>query len=408
MKHVIIGASAAGIVAARTIRDLKAEDEIVIISADESVYSRCMLHKFISGERNEAELSFVEKDFFSANNIRWISGAAVRQVDTKNKRVIWDTGEESYHNLLIATGSESISIPIEGLANAANVSSLYNLSDAKVIREKTSAANNVVIIGAGLIGIDAAYALVETGKKASIVDMAQSILSSNLDVRAAAVYEAKFVDAGCSFHLGVKVSSVICDEMNNITSVVLDNGEKLPCDYLIVAAGVRPAVGLLANSGVNVDRGVIVDEYMSTNEEGVFAAGDATSLSNTWSDAMKQGEVAAYNMCGIKFAYKDIPLHKNTLNFFGIQTLSAGRIIQSDGDEVYCREDAKRYEKIILREGVPVGVIRQGDISHSGFWQYMIKNKINIANIPKPIWKISFADSFALKANGEYEWIQMQ
>jgi len=415
-KYVIIGASAAGIAAARTIRNLS-QAEVTIISADESIYSRCMLHKFISGERSERELSFVNdnddntESFFSGNNIRFVSGVTVSGVDTKDKRVIWDNGGESYDKLLIATGSESVCIPIDGLADAANVCSLYNLSDAKLIREKASAANNsgnIVIVGAGLIGLDAAYALVELGKKPVIIDVSPSILSSNLDTHAASVYEAKFAEAGCSFRLGVKVSGVISDESNNVTNIVLESGEKLPCVFAIVAAGVHPAVGFLRNSGINCGRGVIVDEYMRTSEDGVFAAGDVTALSNSWSDAMKQGEAAAYNMCGIEKAYTDTFIQKNTLNFFGLQTLSAGRVIPSDGDEVYCREDIVRYEKIIVRDGVPVGVVLQGDISHSGFWQHMIKNKISISGIPKPIWKISFADSFAISKNGEYKWAEIR
>jgi len=399
MKHVVIGAGAAGISAAKTIRKQRSSDEIVVISKDSTVYSRCMLHKFIGGGRDETGLSFIPDNFFENNNIRWLSGVAVTEIDTENKIVHFEGGSENYDKLLIATGAQSAIPPVGWLRSAKNVFGLRDLPDAKAIRENAARTDDIVIIGAGLVGMDAAYALVEMGKKPTIIDIAGSILALNLDARAASVYQAKFEEAGCSFRLGRKASGTVCDASGNVTAITLDNGEQLPCGLVIVAAGVRPAVAFFKNSA-----GMRVDKYLATSADGVYAAGDAAGLSGIWPNAVRQGEAAAFNMCGIPTIYDDVFAMKNTINFFDVVSLSVGQLAPSNGDMEYRLEAKGIYEKYILRDGATVGVILQGDISHSGVWQYLVKNKIKISNILKPVWELSFADFYGVKENGEYKW----
>jgi len=404
MKHVIIGAGAAGISAARTIRQ-NGSDEIVIISTDDAVISRCMLHKYISGSRNVAELSFIPYNFFEQNNISWRRGTVVTSIDTAAKRVNFDGGNESYDRLLIATGAESVLPPIDGLKGTKSVYGLRHLSDAKAIRDFAKLATNIVIIGAGLVGLDAAYGLVEMGRKPTVVEMAATVLPQNMDKHAASTYETKFTEAGCKFMLNSWVESVQVNSSGAVSGITLDGGKQMPCDLLIVAVGVRPAIEFAKNSGIECGRGITVDDYFASSAPDVYAAGDATGLSESWPDAKRQGELAALNMCGIQTPYNDALVQKNTVNFFGVPTLSVGRPLPIDGDNEESRCDYSAYQKIILRDGVPVGVILQGDISRSGIWHHMIKTKRDISKIPKSIWKISFADAYGLDEDGEYTWI---
>jgi len=407
MKHVIIGSGAAGISAAKTIRARGNNDEIVMISADNSAYSRCMLYKFISGERSVEELSFVPDRFFDNNRIRWRSDMFVTNVDTIFKRVKFVGGSESYDRLLIATGAESIFPPIDGLKNARNAFGLRHLHDARMIRDSAARADNIVIIGAGLVGLNAAYGLIQMGKKPVVVEMAGSVLSANLDARAASVYYEKFKEAGCTFLLNNKVSGVLRDASGIVTAVILDNGERLLCDLLVIATGVKPAINFLADSGIAYRRDIAVNKYLATSAEGVYAAGDATGLSENWPNAVLQGEIAALNMIGVPTEYYDNNTFslKNTVHFFGIPSLTVGQFMPSDGDVENIREDRDKYQKVITRDDVPVGVILQGDISRSGFWHHLIKNQISISSISKSIWKVSFADSYSVEANGEYKWL---
>lgn len=405
MEYVILGAGAAGMKAAATIRKADKDGSITVVSTDTYVHSRCMLHKYLSGERDEKQLNFVEEDFFEKNRIRWIAGKTVGKLDTKEKTVILDNGEIlNYDKLLIATGAESFIPPVGNLREAENVFGLRHLRDAQAIRKMAEKAENIVIIGSGLVGLDAAYGLMETGKKVSIVEMAEQILPVQLDKNGAAEYQKRFEAAGAVFYLGRKGADTRMDENKKITELILDNGEALPCDMILVAAGVRSAVAGMDGEGIVVDRGIQVNGYLQTGAPDVYAAGDVTGLSGIWPNAQKQGETAALNMCGAQVLYEDRYALKNTINFFGLVSMCVGEILSKEGDVVIAREDSHNYKRVILREGKVAGVILQGDISHAGIWQYLIKNQISITGIEKDIFDLNFGDFYGIKDNGEYQW----
>ena len=405
MEYVILGAGAAGITAAKTIRKADKNGKITVISTDTQVHSRCMLHKYLSHERDAAGISFVDPDFFEKNQITWLPGKTVNRLDTQGKKVYTDQGDEvSYDRLLIATGAESFIPPVGNLREAENVFGLRHLRDAQAIDELAKDAENIVIIGSGLVGLDAAYGLMETGKKVSIVEMADQILPVQLDKTAAFEYQKRFEEAGARFYLGRKAADTIMGEDKNIHEIVLDNGEKLACDLIIVAAGVRSAVAGMEGEGIVIDRGIKVDDYLQTGAEGVYAAGDVTGLSGIWPNAQKQGETAALNMCGSHVEYTDRYAIKNTINFFGLVSMCVGVILPQEGDVVIAREDSRNYKRVVLRDGKVVGVLLQGDISHGGIWQYLIKNQISISGIKKDIFDLNFGDFYGIKDNGEYQW----
>ena len=394
MEYVILGAGAAGITAAKTIRKADSEGKITVISTDTQVHSRCMLHKYLSHERDAAGISFVDPDFFEKNQIAWLPGKTVNRLDTQRKKVYTDQGDEvSYDRLLIATGAESFIPPVGNLREAENVFGLRHLRDAQAIDELAKDVENIVIIGSGLVGLDAAYGLMETGKKVSIVEMADQILPVQLDKTAAFEYQKRFEEAGARFYLGRKAADTVMEEDKIIREIILDNGEKLPCDLIIVAAGVRSAVA-----------GMEGDDYLQTGAEGVYAAGDVTGLSGIWPNAQKQGETAALNMCGSHVEYTDRYAIKNTINFFGLVSMCVGVILPQEGDVVIAREDSRNYKRVVLRDGKVVGVLLQGDISHGGIWQYLIKNQISISGIQKDIFDLNFGDFYGIKDNGEYQW----
>ncbi len=405
MEYVILGAGAAGITAAKTIRKADKNGKITVISTDTQVHSRCMLHKYLSHERDAAGISFVDPDFFEKNQITWLPGKTVNRLDTQGKKVYTDQGDEvSYDRLLIATGAESFIPPVGNLREAKNVFGLRHLRDAQAIDELAKNAENIVIIGSGLVGLDAAYGLMETGKKVSIVEMADQILPVQLDKTAAFEYQKRFEEAGARFYLGRKAADTVMEEDKIIREIILDNGEKLPCDLIIVAAGVRSAVAGMEGEGIVIDRGIKVDDYLQTGAEGVYAAGDVTGLSGIWPNAQKQGETAALNMCGSHVEYTDRYAIKNTINFFGLVSMCVGVILPQEGDVVIAREDSRNYKRVVLRDGKVVGVLLQGDISHGGIWQYLIKNQISISGIQKDIFDLNFGDFYGIKDNGEYQW----
>ena len=419
MKHIIIGAGAAAISAVRKILKENPEDRIVIVSQDRQVHSRCMLHKVISGERDAKSINFINDDLLDSPNIQWIMGKTVTRLDGTTKTVY--AGDEeiaSGDTVLIATGSNSVIPPIGGLRTAKNVFGLRHLSDAVDIAGYVKKSKKIAVIGAGLVGLDAVYGIIEAeggkDKEISVIEMAPSVLAVNLDAHAAEVYRRLFEDKRVKFYLGRKMVNTHPapknsgeDTSENISALELDDGTLIPCDMVIVAVGVRPAVAFLEGSGVELteNRAVKVDSFLRTSQAGIYAAGDAAGFSGIWPNAQKQGEMAAYNMTGTEWAYDDLFAQKNAVNFFNVPSLSLGIISPQEGDEVLIREDKKNYFRLILRKGVPVGILLQGEIGGSGFWQHLIKNGIRIDNLGKSPWKVSYADFYGTEENGEYKWL---
>lgn len=408
MRHVIIGCGAAAMAAAERLRVVKPEDDIIMISKDTDSHSRCMLHKYLGGERDERGIAFRGEDFFRKNQIMWAGGLTVEGVDTKAKEIALSSGGvQPYDKLLIASGAVYSVPPIPHFRTAKNVFGFRDLSDAQKIREeiRRKQAKQVFIVGSGLVGLDVAYALLELGIKVTVAEMADRILPLQTDAVSAKAYQELFEKAGASFRLGIGASDSLVNEENEITHVILSNGEQIPCDFVVAAAGVRPNIEFLRDSGLAAERALTVDEYLRTSAEDVYAAGDVTGLSGIWPNAMDQGRVAAMNMAGMPVAYTDRFCIKNTINFFGLTMLSVGAVEPVGEDcQVVVRESRDTYKKAILKDGRFLGIQLQGDISGSGIWQYLIKNKIDLTEIlkTKDIFHVSYADFYGMDETGEY------
>lgn len=407
MKHVIIGASAAGLNAAGKLRSLCPGDEIVIISADDEVYSRCMLHHLIGGQRTVETMNFVAPDFFAQNSIQWLKGETVQALDTVRKRVLLQSGDAvDYDNLLIATGASATLPPIPNLREAKNIFVLRDLGDAVAVAQCARAGERAVVIGGGLVGMDAAAGLAEKGASVHLIEMADHILSLQLDKKSAAKYEALCREHCIYIYTGVSVQEVLLNEDNAAWAVRLSDDRIISASLFVVAAGVRPNTGWLNDPAIRVDRGIVTDDHCRTTAEAVFAAGDVAGKSGIWPLAVKQGITAAYNMAGQEKVLQDNFNAKNALNFFGLKTISLG--VPEAPDESYTvdiYETPAEYKKIIHKDGVVYGAIFQGDVAYCGAWTGIIDNRLNIASITaKDIFDIDYSDFFRMQPNGEYAY----
>lgn len=408
MKIVIIGASAAGISAAKTIKVSAPETEVVIISREDSVHSRCMLHKFLGHQRDAKGISFIADDFFETAGITWLNNTTVISLDPDYKTVTTHNNQTiSYDKLLIATGAGYFIPPIPGLRESKNVYGFRDLKDAKLLDRECQTAKNAVVIGAGLVGMDAAVALLERGLNVTVIEMTKDVMSLQLDHQAAVAYQQLFEEAGAEFILEDKVVSVDVNDVGRGTTIHLASGKAVPADVIVIAAGVRPAFNFTQGSGIKTNQAILVGDDLKTNIDDIYAAGDVTGIAGIWPNAMKQGRIAAINMLGEKLLYEDRYALKNTVNFYGLTTLSLGNINPEPEEncEILIREDRHNYQKVVLKNGVVQGVIMQGDIGGTGFWQYLIKNKIDVSDINKDVFGLSFADFYDLdQQTGEYKY----
>ncbi len=403
-RFVIIGAGAAGISAAQTLRDFKPQAVITVISTDEHVHSRCMLHKYLGHERDIQGISFVPADFFEKHDIVHIPCETVDRIDTERKTVFFGDGfSVPYDKLLIATGAGFFIPPIPHFREAPNVFGFRDLSDAMAIDRAFGQGKRVFIVGSGLVGLDAAAALCERGAELTIAEMATRVMPLQTDEYAASVYQRAFEAHGCRFLLGIGASDAAVDEAGNITEVILSTGEHVPCDFVIMAAGVRPRIQIAQASGIAADRGITVDGHLRTSAADVYAAGDCTGLSGVWPDAMEQGKAAARNMAGIDEVYEKPYPFKNTSNFFGVTMLSVGRLDLTEGAEVLAHRTPKEYKKAIVKDGKLTGFLSLGDISNSGLYLHLIKNGVDISDKLDRVFRLTFADFYGInEKNGEY------
>lgn len=407
MRYVVIGASAAGISGAKTLRELDKNAEIVLISKDENVYSRCILHHYISSHRDVDALNFTGKEFFEENNITWMKGLEVKALNDKEQTLELSNGETlSYDKLLVCSGESAFIPPVPGLREGNNVVGLRNLDDAILIKEQAKKVKNVVVLGAGLVGIDAVSGLLGQGLNISLVEMSNKILPLQLDKHASDVYEKKFIEEGVSLKLDVKAEKLLLDENNNPKALVLNTGEEVPCELVIVATGVRSNVAFMENSNVECDRfGLIIDAKGQTNIENIYGAGDVTGRNPIWPTAVKEGIIAAHNMLGKEMVMTDFFGSKNTMNFVGIATMSLGMV--EPADETYIVEtkvEDNNYKKIIHKDGKIYGAIIQGDLSYAGVLTQLIKENIDVSKVTKSLFDIDYADFFNIEKNFEFSY----
>lgn len=407
MRYVVIGASASGINGAKTLRQIQPDAEIIMVSKDRYVYSRCILYRYISHDRDIKGLDFSEKDYFEKYNIKWIRGVKVVGLNhSKHNIKLSDNTWLSYDKLLIASGAEPFIPPVENLRKANNVFGLRSLEDAEKIKKVAKSVKNVVVLGAGLIGVDAVAGLLGYGLNINVVEMNDRALSLQLDKYASGKYEELFRKKGVNLKLKVKAEELIVDGNNNPREMLLDTGEKIPCELVIPAAGVRANINFLEKSNVKVDKfGLVIDERGQTNMDDVYGAGDVTGRNPIWPSAVKEGIVAASNMAGNRILMTDFFGSKNTMNFLGLATMSLGLV--SAPDETYNEEIEIKdgnYKKIIHKGGIIYGAIIQGDLSYTGILTQLISKKIDISRVKKPIFEIDYSDFFNLKENLEYTY----
>ena len=407
MRYVVIGASAAGISGAKTLRELDKNAEIVLISKDENVYSRCILHHYISSHRDVDALNFTGKEFFEENNITWMKGLEVKALNDKEQTLELSNGETlSYDKLLVCSGASAFIPPVPGLREGNNVVGLRNLDDAILIKEQAKKVKNVVVLGAGLVGIDAVSGLLGQGLNISLVEMSNKILPLQLDKHASDVYEKKFTEEGVSLKLDVKAEKLLLDENNNPKALLLNTGEEVPCELVVVATGVRSNIAFMENSNIECDRfGLIIDAKGQTNIENIYGAGDVTGRNPIWPTAVKEGIIAAHNMLGKEMIMTDFFGSKNTMNFVGVATMSLGMV--EPADETYIVEtkvEDNNYKKIIHKDGKIYGAIIQGDLSYAGVLTQLIKENIDVSKVTKSLFDIDYADFFNIEKNFEFSY----
>jgi len=372
-KYVLIGNSAASLAAIDGIRRVDKQGEITIINRETGpAYSRVALPYYVAGEMTLDDLLIRQQPDYQKIGVSLVEKENVKAINPSIKQIELESGKKvSYDKLLIGTGSETIVPPIQGLAQIPH-HYLWTLEDAIGMKKAAEKAKTAVVIGGGFIGMLAAEALRKLKIKLTIVEMAPILLPQLLDEGAGNLFLKAVCDEGVTVRTGSLVSAVA--QKNGGIEVILKDGDTFTVDMAVVATGVRPHVDFLKNSAVSLNKGVLVNEYLQTNQPDIYAAGDVAetkdflsddrSIYAIWPTAIDQGRAAGTNMAGKKQAYPG-SLGMNVVELFNVTLAQLGRFREGPGDGVKMlspKGDEGSYRKIVVdQSGTLVGAVYVGN-----------------------------------------------
>jgi NAD(P)H-nitrite reductase large subunit len=401
-KYLIIGNSAGGIGAVEAIRQVDKEGTLTIVSEEPyPAYSRPLISKYLAGERTFEGILFRPLDFYDQNNILFLPGKKVTRLELDH-RIAWleDSEQITWEKLLLAVGGNPIFPKMEG-GDKRGVFTFTKFDDAKAVDRFLDKARKAVVIGGGLIGISVTEALVKRGVNVIVVEMKEKILNTILDQQASSMTEEVLKQASVEIitgHTAVKISG-----RGTVKKIILDNGDTIPCDLVVVAIGVSPRLELALDAKLEINRGIVVDHHMATNHPNVYACGDVAEaydfvygenrLTPIWPNAYIGGRVAGFNMVGVTAEYLNSTA-MNSLNYFGIDIASVGMPTapNEDGYEVMSKKGGNTYQKVILKDNFIVGMIFVGNTEKSGIIFGLMKNGVNVESFKQSL----LADDFGL------------
>jgi NAD(P)H-nitrite reductase large subunit len=408
---VIIGNSAAALSALQAFRRKDQESKVLLIDREPfPAYSRVITPYFIMGGiKNEDGLFLLTGEFYKEWNVQTFLGKEVQWVDTQSRAVAFDKGKkEPFDLLLIGTGGSPVRPKIEG-ANPGHILVLRSLSDAKNLKEMKPKVQKGVFLGAGLVSLQTLQALYKTGCRYTLVVKSDRILSQTLDREGSEIVEKHLNKMGVQIIKGRDV--VRLKEVNGSKTAILDNGEEIETDFIFAGKGVKPNINFLNDGGIKTQDGILVNGYIETNAEGIYAAGDVAQAPDffssekvvygLWPSAIEQGEIAGKNMAGMREVYPG-NLKMNVTRIFAMPIASIGDFGSKRVAETLVKKDEKRniYRKICLDEkGIIIGAILINQVNDLGVIHGLIRARKDAEALKSnSIWKSPMSYGFVYKS----------
>jgi nitrite reductase (NADH) large subunit len=366
--YLIIGNGAAGTTAAEQIRKLDKDGNVTILTEEDlPFYYRIRLPEIVSGDVQEERLIARKESWYLEQRIDLRLKTRVTGAESGKKVVVTEKGGKfPYDRLLVATGSYSFIPPMEGVEKK-GVFTLRNIRDAREIAGFAQKIERVVLIGGGLLGLEAGNSLRKLGKKVTVVEFFPRLLPRQLDVAGAARLQQIMEKMGFTFYLGAKTREITGEGI--VSGVSLESGDHLDCEMVIISAGVRPSLSLAKELNLEHDKGIRVDDHLRTSRPDIYAAGDVAEFKGVsygiWPAAMEQGRIAGMNMAGQEATYGGTT-PASTLKVVGIDLASAGEIDPENKFESRVVSDGTVYKKVVVEGKRIVGCIMLGDTSNFG------------------------------------------
>ena len=298
MKVVIIGNGPAGTTAASRIRNLNEEAEIIILSFEKySYYARPRLHELIEGKVNEKDIQVFKPEWYQKNNINLLLNSKVIKIDIDNQKIITKDQNIPYDKLLLAIGAKPRIPKIEGVENE-NVFTLRTIDDALTIKKAVENKKEILFIGGGLLGLEIASSFSNGNRKIKVIEVNNSLLHKQLDFEKGQKLKGILEEKGFLFYMNETCEKI--SDTNSKIVVKTKSGKEIEGEILIISAGVFSRIKLAEESGLKVERGIIVDRYLQTSAKNIYAAGDCAEFEakvyGFVKSAIEQGNIAAENI----------------------------------------------------------------------------------------------------------------
>ncbi len=356
---------------------------IAVIGAEPRLaYNRVLLSPLLAGEIQDPEIELKPAAWWRARGVSTFYGRPVSMIDRAAKTVVLEDGLSlPYGKLVLATGSRPLKPPFPGI-DLPGVTTFRDTVDVELLRAHARRGARIVVIGGGLLGLEAAYGLSKAGGEVTVLHLVDRLMERQLDPEGAALLAAEMGRRGVAVRLEAKTTAFVGD--GRVEGVALADGSVVPADLVVVAIGVRPNAGLAGAAGVAVNRGILVDDGLASSDPAIFAIGECAEhrgqVYGLVEPAYEQARVLASRLAGEEARYPGSLLSTN-LKVSGVGVFSAGDFEAGDSDETVVLRDraAGIYRKFVLREGRLAGCILVGETSGALFYLGLIRSGQDIS-----------------------------
>ncbi len=362
-------------------------------------YNRILLSQVLSGEKRREDTALSDAACLASRGVRFKSGTAVEAIDRDLRFVVTAAGEViGYDKLVLATGSRPIRPAIPG-ANLPGVVAFRELDDVEQMLAASRPGARAVVVGGGLLGLEAAAGLAKRGMAVTVVHLMPTLMERQLDADAASLLAKSLAERGISVATAAEAEAILGDDA--VVGVRLKNGETLSAVLVVVAIGIRPNIGIAQKAGLACGRGVLVDDALATSDPAIAALGECIEhrkqtfglVAPIWD----QARVLAERLAGGDARYEGSTSYAS-LKVTGIDLFSAGAFEARPGDEPVLLRDraAGIYRKLVLREGRLVGALLYGDAEDADWYLELIRSQAPVDHMRRALmFGRSFAESLA-------------
>ncbi len=385
MRYLIAGGWAAGTAAAQHLRKLDPSSEIAVVDAESvAYYSRPDLIDYLAGRKSKDQLFMHAQDWYGENSITLTSGRRIMHIHTSEHQVTLDDGSMlSYDRMLLANGASPFLPPLPG-ADQAGVFTLRTLHDADALLTRIIPGASFVVVGGGVLGLEAARSLAEREMRATVIEFASRLLPNQLDERSAQMLTEHLQSLGITAFLAAESQQVISGE-HGAAGILLKDGRVAEGEFVLFSTGVRPNVAVAQEAGIATGRGVQVNDYMQTSAPDIYAAGDVVEhrgrVYGIVPPCLEQARVAAQNMVSPGTATYEGSIMSSSLKTCGVDVLSMGNVnpTQDQDVEAIQAQGQQTYRKVVLENGIIVGVILYGTTNGARQLQQAMRSHADLA-----------------------------